>query len=474
MSLRMRLILSFTLVVIICLSIAAVAVTVVLQSSRDRLSTARLSDVARPIYVQIAAAARGQESWRDVLATLEEQAQNNNVYIFLAGREGKIVNQIPHKEGSAQQLEELPTEKLPRSTAKPAQGTFETSDGKVFLYAAYYIGRIFDYQTPSRSVETFILAVPRSGTIAILAGLFGPFFRAGLVALFISVVIAFFLARSAYRPVGKVTEAVDKIAQGEYNQEIPVTGPKEIRSLATHFNEMARKVKQSQQQLRHFVADVSHQLRTPLTSIQGFAQAILDGTADDTDTRLKAAQVIDDESKRMIRQVEELLELSRMQSGQLQMAQEPVDIKELFMHCQEVFSMRAEEKSVLIRTEIEPLMPVMGDVDRLEQVFSNLLDNALKNTPTRGEVSITGRNNATGFVEITLSDNGPGIPPEQLPYVFERFYQASGLRTGFGLGLAIAKEIVTAHSGKIEVSSDPGEGTKFTVMLPPGHPAASG
>ena len=474
MSLRMRLILSFTLIVVLCLSIAAIAVTVVLQSSRDRLATARLSDVAKPIYVQVLAAARGEQTWRDVLSTLEEQAQNNNVYIFVVDREGRIINQIPPEKGLMQQLKELPAEKLPRTQAKPVQGTFETLDGKIFLYAAYYIGRIFEYQAMSRSAETFILAVPRSGTITILAGLFGPFFRAGLIALAISVVIAFFLARSAYLPVRKVTEAVDKIAEGQYDQEMPITGPKEIRNLATHFNEMARKVKQSQQQLRHFVADVSHQLRTPLTSIQGFAQAILDGTANDSDTRLKAAQVIDDESKRMIRQVEELLELSRMQSGQLQMAKDPVDIKELLMHCQEVFSIRAEEKEVLIRTEIEPLMPVIGDVDRLEQVFSNLLDNALKNTPTKGEVNLAGRNNASGFVEITISDNGPGIPPEQLPYVFERFYQASGLRTGFGLGLAIAKEIVTGHGGKIEVSSDPGEGTKFTVMLPPGHTAASG
>jgi two-component system sensor histidine kinase ResE len=229
---------------------------------------------------------------------------------------------------------------------------------------------------------------------------------------------------------------------------------------------MMTKVKESQQQLRHFVADVSHQLRTPLTSIQGFAQAILDGTAGDSGTKLKAARVIDDESKRMIRQVEELLELSRIQSGQLQMNHELVDIKELLLHCEEVFSLRSEEKSIHFRADIEPLMPVTGDSDRLEQVFSNLLDNAMKNTPVRGEVSIIGRNSGSNSVEITISDNGPGIPPEQLPYVFERFYQAGGLRTGFGLGLAIAKEIVAAHNGNIEAYSSPGEETKFVIRLP--------
>jgi signal transduction histidine kinase len=170
----------------------------------------------------------------------------------------------------------------------------------------------------------------------------------------------------------------------------------------------------------------------------------------------------------MIRQVEELLELSRIQSGQLEMHRELVDIKELMLHCQEVFSLRSEEKNIHFRTEIEPLMPINGDSDRLEQVFSNLIDNALKNTPEMGEVAVIGRNISSDSIEITIADNGPGIPPEQLPYVFERFYQAGGLRTGFGLGLAIAKEIVIAHNGRIEAFSSPGEETKFVIRLPAG------
>jgi len=256
------------------------------------------------------------------------------------------------------------------------------------------------------------------------------------------------------------------MAQGQYDQEVPVAGPKEVRGLAATFNKMARQVKMSEQRLRYFVADVSHELRSPLTSIRGFAQAMLDGTAGDSDTRSRAAQVIEDESKRMIRQVDELLELSRMQSGQIQMAREPVDMKDLLEHCQEIFTIRAEEKGVLLGTQIEPLMPVVGDIDRLEQVFSNLLDNALKHSPAGGEVNITGRNTATDTVEITVADSGPGIPPEQLPYVFERFYQAGGVRTGSGLGLAIVREIVVAHGGEIEASSAPGVGTEFRVSLP--------
>ena len=465
MSLRTRLIISHTLIVILCFSIAAVAVSVVLRASRDQLVMARLDDMTRPIYVQVATLARGQASLSQVMTNLREQAQKNNIYILLADGEGNILNQVTPQEGLKQQKLELPPGELPKSISQLTHGTFETVTGQTFVFAAYPIGQLFNPQKPSR-LETLVLSAPRGGVLTLWAGLARPFLWAGLIALGVSVVIALFVARSVYRPVQRVTEAVNKVAQGQYDQAISVAGPTEVRGLATHFNEMASKMKQSQQQLRHFVADVSHQLKSPLTSIQGFAQAILDGTAGDDKAKLKAARVIDDESKRMIRQVDEILELSRMQSGQLKMAQELVDVKELLGHCQEIFSLCAEEKGIPLTVEIEPLMPAVGDVDRLEQVFCNLLDNALKNTPAQGEVQVTGHNRANSLVEITVADNGPGIPPEQLPYVFERFYQAGGLRTGVGLGLAIAREIVLAHQGKIEVSSNPGEGTRFMVTLP--------
>jgi signal transduction histidine kinase len=470
----MRLILSFAAVIILCLVVVAVAVTLSLQSIRDKYSLDQLTSMARPIYVQVLSLARGEETLRNLLESLQEQATNNNVYILLTDKTGKIVrymspegeklpiNQLPVED---QQKSQLPTESLVASAIKPVQGAFEASDGSTFVYTSYYLGRLFTAQSLA-NIETLTLALPRTGTLAILAGLFGPFLRIGLIALAVSIVIAFLIARSVYLPVKKVTIAADKIAEGDYDQEVPVEGPKEIKTLAVHFNEMAGKVKESQMQLRHFVADVSHQLRTPLTSIQGFAQAILDGTAKDDEAREKAASVIDDESKRMIKQVNELLELSRMQSGQLELSLEPVDIKELLLHCQEVFSLRAEETGVRLITDIEPLVPVSGDEDRLEQVFSNLLDNALKNTPRQGEIVIRSRNRDNDKVEIMISDTGPGIPPEQVPYVFERFYQASGLRSGFGLGLAIVREIIIRHDGEIRVKSEPGEGTQFIITLP--------
>jgi signal transduction histidine kinase len=462
----MRLIISHSLIVIICLSIIAVVVSVLLQGYRDQIVIARLQDMSRPIYVQVLSLAKGQVPVAEVWTNLQEQAQKNMVHILMVDTKGKVIRQVAPQEGSKRQLIDPAPSELPLNITEGTYGTFETSTGQTHIFAAYPVRRLFNFREITSPFDTLVVSMPQSGNIAIWASLVKPLLQAGLIALVVSVVIAILLARSVYHPIRRVTAVAEKIAQGQYDQEIPVEGPKEVRGLALRFNEMAGKVKQSQYQLRHFVADVSHQLKSPLTSIQGFAQAMLDGTADDSDSKLKAAQVISDESKRMIRQVDELLELSRMQSGQVQMARELVDIKELLLHCQEIFAMRAEDNDILLRTEIEPLMPIVGDIDSLEHVFCNLLDNALKNSTTKGEVSIVGHNIGNDSIEVMITDNGPGISPEQLPYLFERFYQAGGLRTGTGLGLAIAREIVLAHNGKIEVSSMPGEGAVFTVTLP--------
>jgi len=465
MSLRLRLILTYTLIIVICLSLVAVVAAVIIQRYSDRFIMSRLDDMTVPIYVQTRSLAKRQVPLDDVWSNLKEQAQSTGVYILLTDREGNIVRQILPQGSLEKQTIELPPESLPSDISKPYHGTFITSDGQSFIFAAYPFRVLFIPQT-SATMESIVLAVPRSSILTLWLGLIRPFMWAGLIAFCISVVIAFLVARSVYRPVQRVTEAAGMIAQGNYDQEIPVEGPAEVRELASGFNNMAREVKMSQKRLRDFVADVSHQLRNPLTSIRGFAQAMLDGTASDEDTRLRAAQVIEDESKRMIRQVDELLELSRMKSGQTRLTKEPVEIRELIEHCWSIISGQAEEKGVQLKMEMGPVVPVMGDTDRLEQVFTNLLDNALKHSPPGGEINIGGHQLTGKTVEVTVADSGPGIPAEQLPYVFDRFYQAGEVRTGVGLGLAIAREIVLAHGGEIRVTSTPGEGAEFIVTLP--------
>jgi signal transduction histidine kinase len=307
-----------------------------------------------------------------------------------------------------------------------------------------------------------------------------PLLLASGVGLVLAMLLAWYMSRSVVRPLQRVAGAAHAIAQGEYEQTAPATGPTEVRELAQDFNTMAHQVRASRDAQRDFVANVSHELKTPLTSIQGYSQAILDGTAEDPETIERAATVIHDEAARMGRMVTELLDLARIESGQVVMHQARIALDALLENVAERLKLRAQEAGVELLVRIAELPPVTGDGDRLAQVFTNLLDNALKHTPQGGQVELKANTltpsgihrrgrNWPQAVEVSVSDSGEGIPAEDLSRIFERFYQVdkSRKRSGsVGLGLAITREIVEAHGGSIKAESIMGLGTRFTVTLP--------
>jgi two-component system OmpR family sensor kinase len=472
MSLSTRLILTYILIIVLCLGIVAVSLVVLLGDQLNKLTMAHLAETALPIYIQFREAARGQVPPNQAWTNLQEMSQETGTYIFLLDAQGAIIRQAIPAESSWIPPSKLEIERPLLSRPAPYVGNYIAPSGERFIFVAHPLIGLSRPPDPPTPPETLVLAIPRQQALAIWADFAKPFLWAGVAALAVSILIAVLLARSIYVPIRRVTNAAEEIARGNYEQQVPVAGPKEVKGLATSFNQMAKQVKRSQQMLRDFVADASHELRSPLTSIKGFAQAIVDGTAKDKEAQLKAASVIEDESKRMMRLVEELLEFSRLESGQIKMVKESVDLKELLQQCHEIFLMRAKEKKIQLRTEIEPLPPVTGDIDRLEQVFNNLLDNALKHTPSGGKVDIVARQPHPNFVEIAVTDTGPGISGEQLRHVFERFYRAdpsagkAGVGTGTGLGLAIARQIARAHGGDINIKSKLGKGTEFLVRLP--------
>jgi two-component system sensor histidine kinase ResE len=222
--------------------------------------------------------------------------------------------------------------------------------------------------------------------------------------------------------------------------------------------------------LRDFLANISHELKTPLTSIRGFSEAMLDGTIDDQEGIERSAKIISDESNRVLRLVQELLDLSRIESGQVSMQQDDVDLRELFDHVGEVFALRSEESGVGLEVGVQGSAHIRGDFDRLEQVMNNLLDNAFRHTPGGGSVKVACRDLQPGTLQVTVSDTGPGIPVTDLPHLFERFYRGENsngaARKGYGLGLAISREIVRAHGGEIWATSEAGNGTTFVFTLP--------
>lgn len=237
------------------------------------------------------------------------------------------------------------------------------------------------------------------------------------------------------------------------------------------FNDMIDRTQASQRSQREFVANVSHELKTPLTSVQGFAQALLDGTAELQDARLQAAQIIYDEAGRMHRMVLDLLDLARLNSRTADLKIESVSLPALLNAVVGKFQPQSQQAGVSVRVNAAEGTPsVPGDGDRLAQVFTNLVDNALKFTPAGGQVllSISSKENE---VIVEVSDSGRGIPEAVLPHIFDRFYQADparggGEKHGAGLGLAIVKEIIQAHGGRINVRSRMGQGSTFEIALP--------
>jgi signal transduction histidine kinase len=459
MSLRLRLFLTYGAVVLLSLVTVAAGLTLLLRGYADRVSRERLELTVRPIQVELTLLVRDNDTQQDIFNALQEQADDSRVYLMLIDNSGGIVKEIYPVQDTAINVSPAA---MPQDISRLTTGGFSTLGGAPFIYAAYPLSA---QNSQATGASSLVLAVPRPSTLSVLGSLTWPFLLAAGISLVISLLISLWLGSSIYRPLNGVKSAAQRVAQGDYSERVPEKGPPEVKALAVSFNHMAGEVEQSQMRLRHFVADVSHELKSPLTSIQGFAQALLDGTAGDEETRAKAARIIDSESRRLKRQVDELLELSRMQSGQARLVKESVDITDVLSRSMEIYAVQAREKGVELHLYTEPGLTVMGDADRLEQVFNNLLDNAIKNSPSGSPVNVTGRRGGD-MVRVTVADSGPGIPADQLDHVFERFYQVPGVRTGVGLGLTIAREIVLAHGGTIEVSSQPGEGARFTVSLP--------
>jgi len=275
------------------------------------------------------------------------------------------------------------------------------------------------------------------------------------------------LAQRITRPVVEMTGAAEAMARGDYEQSIEVRGNDEVANLSRAFNQMSAQVNRSNRSMRQLLADVSHELRTPLTSIQGFTQAFADGVVDDPDEARNLAEVVHAEADRMRQLVDDLLYLSRLESGELQIDRERVDLDALITATVRRLRFEAEAAGVSVELDLDGA-PVIGDERRLEQVCANLIDNAIRFAPS-GTAVIVRTAHPGGTIVTEVHNDGPPIPQDELDHLFDRFYQVDRARSGSGhsgLGLAIVAELVQAHEGTVGVRSSSDEGTVFTVSLP--------
>jgi len=293
---------------------------------------------------------------------------------------------------------------------------------------------------------------------------------AGLLACGLGILLGLAFSRQLTAPLAWLTAATHRIAQGDLSQRVPETGSEEMADLGRAFNRMAADLSEAERLRRNLVADVAHELRTPMSVLQGNLRAILDDVYP-----LEPAEIASlyDETRILSRLVDDLHELALVEAGQLPLHMQPVDLAGVIQTTVANMAVVAESGEVGLDVDLAAgLPPVQADPDRLAQVLRNLLANALRHTPAGGRVTISAGSSPDepSLVRIIVTDTGEGIAPEDLPYVFDRFWRADPSRSrdrgGAGLGLTIARQLVEAHGGRITVASEPGQGSRFTFTLP--------
>ncbi|HLH72948.1 MAG TPA: ATP-binding protein, partial [Chloroflexota bacterium] len=457
----------------------------------------QIADLALPLTAQVRMFERAGASPSQIDQFLREQASELNVRIFRLNANRQIIDDTG--DSLVGKTLPAPSVRVERARIIMQWGTFSPANQPRMTFVAVISQNArspvdrrpedgLSLPPPTATLpaaDDLVLAVPEESITTAWLRLAPRLAAAAAAALIVSIAVALLLARSIARPLVQLTRASQRMARGDFEQNIPVQGQDEVGQLAQSFNHMAREVGQMHRTMRDLLANVTHELRTPLTSIQGFAQAMADGTIKTPEEYAEAGRIIGEEATRMHRLVEDLLYLSKIESGQVRIERANLDLSELLHTCVRLVQREAENAGLNLEVDTAPVPAISADGHRLQQVFVNLLDNALKHTPPGGKIQVKAyaepdriiridengrRKTAPHWIAVDIHNTGSHIPPDHLDRIFERFYQVDRSRArnhdGSGLGLAIVQEIVQAHEGKVTVKSDPVAGTTFTVHLP--------
>jgi heavy metal sensor kinase len=370
-----------------------------------------------------------------------------------------------------QQTKDMIQRVLKEKTRVPEYSIQKDQDGIPYMIRAgwtqddhkhkYFLAIGRSLALPYRGVDsftrTYLLLAP---AMLVLASFFG-----------------WWLAGVAIQPVNSVAHAAQNVTGSNLTMQIPLRGAgDELDHLISSFNQMTERLHQSFEQTRRFSTDVSHELRTPITAIRGQLEVAL-FTASTPDQYREAIINAMEDIEKLSSIVRALLLLSQAESGQVVLQKAPLDLAGIVTDLVDQFQIPAEEKDVRLTAEIEPCAPVEADHTQMERLLSNLLSNAVKYTPKGGTVRVVvGPAREAGWTKLSVEDTGVGIPAENLPHIFDRFYRVRNAQTnsiqGLGLGLSFVAWIVEAHGGRIDVASNSGVGTRFTVLLPSGPETA--
>ena len=547
LTLRSKLQAAFAVVIIVALGTAAVGTIGLVQRYQRQQAIDQFTDIALIAAVQMSVLTRQQASSSDIASIMSFLSQRYGVRILLLDDTNRaLVDVSPEGDESlqgvrlelsdrqvtaAQQVvpDGRPGRRAPRMPIVAWTGEVQPLD-QPHLFIVAQVPPVgtrgrgagdADRPTPAgAAIRHVAVVVPEASLATAWRALLPSLAFAALIALAVSAAAALWLSRSIAQPLRQITEASRAMAQGDYEQSIPVRGHDEVGELARAFNRMAREVARSNRALRAFLANASHELRTPLTSLQGWAQALVEGEVRDPAASAEAGRIIHDEAERMRRLVEALLYLSRIEGGQLPIERESVDLAELLRVTAARITPLTDQagQKLVLDFDASAAYSWHGDARLLERLLANLAENAAKYAPEGATITIsagagrpphsqdpaapavngafvvatddtprldqpldgravwrqrTAENGSTAApptVWVTVHNTDSIIPAADLPHIFERFYRVEKSRAqgvdGTGLGLAIAQEIVAAHEGEITATSSAEEGTGFTVILP--------
>ena len=401
-----------------------------------------------------------------------------NAYTVIVERSGRIYSFYDQLTRQDESMSQLPTqEEMSDYLSRAAMGEEITVKSGTRQNPLFTVIVPWTRQNQFTGLETVMgLVMVQTAAQTIHQSYAGLLWQVALVALCVLIlagVCAFILTRQTTRPLTAMARAAGEMANGRFSARAPMEGSSEIRELAASFNTMAEQLSTLEESRRDFVANVSHELRSPITSIRGFAQGMLDGTIPEEEHK-QYLNVVVDETRRLGKLINNLLSLSRMENEDVKLNITRFDVNELIRRVliSRIQPIDDKQIHVDIRFESEQQF-VLADMDQIQQVVINLMDNALKFSPTGGTLTLsTRRENRQVFV--TVKDTGSGILPEDAPHIFERFYKADKAHTvgkGTGLGLAICQRIMEKHRQRIRlVSGDNGAEFEFTLESAKGGP----
>src|SRR5437899_1706229 len=451
-SIATRLFLSYLAIVLVGLTVGGVTIAGLLLRYENDQTRLRLEELSAPFLTAIQTGIRAGQQPREIVDALAEQARAANARLLIITPQRRVVID---SDGA------LLNFVLPR-VSTGSIGTFTEKDEQW----------IFVQQPLSRAVASvggqglIVVARPRAVFADTIRALLPSLVISALVSAGFALVLAALLSRTITRPLRELVSGARRFAGGEHETRVPVAGPSEVAELGAAFNEMATEIQRARGSERAFLADISHELRTPLTSIQGFAQAIVDGEARG-EAVTHAGEVIHREARRLVRMVEGLLQVAKLEAGAQPMAREEVAPGRLLSSAVAALDVQARDAGVRFDlTDAEALPSVRGDPDKLAQLFLNLLDNAVKHSPRGATVRVRGERD-DGAVIVRVRDAGSGLPEGAQVRLFQRFYRGeNAVRNGAGLGLAIAQAIAQAHGGAISAHNVADGGAEFAVRLP--------